>query len=202
MTKVIKVAAMCSTNGTDLQTIIPFLQSDKIQAKIELIFANTDCPAIEKAKKYGVKHMVLESKGRDSVDFHNEVIKIMHLYQIDLIVLVGYMKILPENFVKEFKNRIINVHPSLLPKYPGMDSLNDVLKAGETETGCTLHFVDQGVDSGPIIIQGRVPIEPGETHDSLKTKVQAKEMELYPKVIQWFVEDKIEINGKEVKIRN
>jgi phosphoribosylglycinamide formyltransferase 1 len=201
MPKVIKVAAMCSTNGTDLQTIVPFLQSGKISAKIELIFANTDCPAIEKAKKYGVKHIVVESKGRESVDFHNEVIKIMHLYQIDLIILVGYMKILPESFVKEFKNKIINVHPSLLPKYPGMDSLNDVLKAEETETGCTLHFVDEGVDSGPIIIQGRVQIEQGETHDSLKTKVQAKEMELYPKVIQWFVEDKIEINGKEVKIR-
>ena len=82
-----------------------------------------------------------------------------------------------------------------------MDSLNDVLKAGETETGCTLHFVDEGVDSGPIIVQGKVSIEPGETHDSLKTKVQAKEMELYPKVIEWFVEGKIEVNGKEVRIR-
>ena len=196
----IKVAAMCSTNGTDLQSIIPFLQSGKTDAKIEFVFANKECGAIEKAEKYGVKHFVIESKGKSSEEYHKEVKALMKMYEIDLIVLVGYMKILPASFVRAFENKILNVHPSLLPLYPGAHSVEDVLKAGEKETGCTIHFVDEGVDSGPIIAQEKVVIEEGETVDSLKAKVQAKEMELYPKVIQWFAEGKIKVTDGKVEM--
>jgi phosphoribosylglycinamide formyltransferase-1 len=189
-----KIAFFASTRGTNLQSLIEARDAGSMQAEISCLITNkADCGAVEKARAAGIPVHVIDGKGKPREETDKEAMKIMEYYNVDLIVLGGYMRIFSYPFVQKYRNRIINIHPSLLPKYPGMDL--DVHKAvidgGETESGMTIHFVDEGMDTGPIILQKSVPVAPGETPDSLKAKVQELEKNWYPKVVQMFAEGKI-----------
>lgn len=189
--KTFRIAVLASTNGTDLQAIIDEMKAGKMPG-IELasvISNKKDCYALQRAKEQGYKTVFIDPKGKTPEEFDREIAKVLEVEKVDLIVLVGYMKILTATFVKTFAHRIINVHPSLIPKYSGKDFYGEnvheaVLKAGEKETGMTIHYVDEGVDTGAIILQKTCAVSASDTPKTLKEKVQALEKKWYPEVIR------------------
>ena len=186
-----RIAVLASTNGTDLQAIIDEMKAGKMPGiELSVVISNKESAyALERAANQGYKTVFVNPKGKSRTEYDQEVAKILKQNQIDLVCLIGYMRILSPEFVRQFPRKIINVHPALMPKFsgPGFFGANvheEVLKAGETESGCTIHFVDEGVDTGEIIIQKKVQVEPNETAETLKNKVQAVEKLLYPEVIR------------------
>lgn len=195
-----RIAVLASTRGTDLQAIIDEIKARKMKG-IELVLVASDqkdCYALERAKEQGFKTAWIDPRGKRRTEFDAEMIRSLDQKQIDLVVLVGFMRILSPLFVNHFKHRILNVHPSLLPKYGGKGFLGDavhqaVLKSGDKVTGITIHFVDEGCDSGPIIHQVEVPVVPGDNVEMLRGKVQALEKKWYPEVIRWIAHGKITV---------
>lgn len=189
--KTYKLAALASTSGTDLQAIIDEMNAGKMLGiELAVVISNKkDCFALQRAREQGFKTVFVDPTDKTREAFDEEMKKILDEEKVDLIVLVGYMRILTTPFVRHFKNRIINIHPSLLPKFGGKDffgiSVHEaVIKSGDTETGMTIHFVDEGVDTGKIILQKKIAIEPGDTPETLKAKVQELEKKWYPEVIR------------------
>lgn len=183
-----KIAVLASTSGTDLQAIIDEMKADKMEGvELVLVASNKECKAIERAKEQGYETFVAPKQNRDL-----ELRKVLLNKKVDLICLVGYMRILDADFVKEFEGKIINVHPAIdMKKYAGPGAMNlnvhkAVLKNNEKESGCTIHYVTEGVDEGPVIAQADVVVSEDETPESLKIKVQAQEKLLYPEVIRRF----------------
>lgn len=182
------IAVFASTRGTDFQAIIDALEAGNLPG-VDLKFLLTnkkDCGAVEKAKKHGIKVVFVDPKGKTREEYDRELVAICLREKIDLICLVGWMRILSPIFVRAFGGKIINVHPSLLPKYPGMDLdvHAEVLRNKEKETGMTIHFVTEDVDSGPILIQKSIPVLPDDTPESLKGRVQELERKYYPEAIR------------------
>ena len=176
-----KIAVLASTNGTDLGAIIEEMKAGLMEGiELSRVVSNVeDCGALQKARDFGVEAIFVGPDG-DLIEAVGDV---------DLVCLIGYMRILKPDFVKAYEGRIINVHPALLPKFggPGFYGANvhqSVLDAGETETGMTIHFVTEEVDGGPIFIQAKTSVEPGDTPDTLKDKVQALEKKWYPEAIR------------------
>ncbi|MFA6304841.1 MAG: phosphoribosylglycinamide formyltransferase [Patescibacteria group bacterium] len=188
----INLAVFASTKGTDLQAIIEARQKGELTG-IDLKFVlsdKKDCYALERARQANIKTYFIDPKGKTREEFDAECLQIAQEEKTDLILLIGYMRIITKVLIEPYKNKIINIHPSLLPKYPGMDLdvHDEVLKNKETETGCTLHFVTEEVDGGEIILQEKVAIGDNETPQSLKRKVQAKEKEVILKGLKLFTD--------------
>lgn len=187
-----KICVFASTNGTDLEAILDEMnKGDMPGIELSFVLVNKECGAAEKARKAGIPLFFVdpkdsEGKKKDREAYDWEIAAICAEYGVDLVVLVGWMRILSPWFVQQYPKRIVNVHPSLLPKYPGMDLdvHAEVIKNGEKETGMTIHYVDEGVDSGEIILQKRVEVADNETPESLKKKVQELEKKWYPEVIR------------------
>lgn len=195
MSKPFRIAVLASTKGTDLQAIIDEIKAGRLKGvELACVISNVkNCYALERTKSQGFKTHFVDPKEKSRVEFDREIVKILKDENVDLIVLVGYMRILSPYFVGEFKNKIINVHPALIPKYCGKNFFGAnvheaVLKAGERQTGMTIHFVEESVDTGRIIIQKTCPVLPEDTPDTLKDRVQTLEKEWYPKVIQMFAD--------------
>jgi len=195
MKKPFRIAVLASTKGTDLQAIIDEMKSGKMpDIELECVISNKkDAYALERASSQGYKAIYVNQKNRTREEFDEKVAELLEKYEVDLVVLVGYMRILSTPFVRKFKNRIINVHPALIPKFCGPSFFGanvheSVLKAGEKETGMTIHFVDEGCDTGQIILQKTCPVLPGDTPDTLKTRVQELEKKWYPEVIRMLAE--------------
>ena len=200
----LRIGILASTRATSAQGLIDAIADKKINAVISVLISNKkDAYALERAKKHSIKAVFIESKGKDREQYDKEIAEILDKNKVELILLIGYMRILSPWFVRKFKNRIINIHPSLLPKYAGamdMDVHAEVLKNKEKMTGATLHFVDENVDTGPIITQKKVKIQKNETVDSLKSKVQKAEQEIIIKAIGLFEKGKIKVENNKVKI--
>ena len=200
----LRLGVLASTKATDLQTVIDAISSKKLNAVISVVVSNKqDAYALERARKYNIKTVFIDSKGKDREQYDKEIARILDENNVDLILLIGYMKFLSPWFVNKYRNRIMNIHPSLLPAYAGgmdKDVHAEVLKNKEKVTGATLHFVDEGADTGPIIMQKQVTIDENETVDSLKEKVQKAEQEIILKAIDLFGKGKIKIEGKKVRI--
>lgn len=186
-----------STRGTDMQAIIDAIKNGELDAKIEIVISNKpDAYILERARQNGIEAVYVGIK-KDGVKkmrqgFDAKVLKILEQKPVDLVLLIGYMRILSPLFIQKFKGRIFNVHPSLLPAFAGgmdMDVHAEVLKAGVRETGCTVHIVDEGVDTGPVVIQKKCPVEAEETAETLKAKVQALEGEALIEAIKFFKYD-------------
>ncbi len=194
------IAVLASTKGTDLQAIIDEIKAEKmagINLKI-VISDKKNSYALKRAKIQGFKTAFVNPKNKTRKEFDLEMIKILEKEKIDLVVLVGFMRILSSVFTKKFKNKIINVHPSLIPKFCGKDAFGKsvheaVLAAGEEETGMTIHYVDEGVDTGKIILQKKCKIETGETPKTLKEKVQELEKKWYPEVIRELAKESLNL---------
>ncbi len=191
-----KIAVLASTNGTDFQAIVDEIQAGTLKnVEIVGLFTNrAKCGAVAKAEKAGIPVFAFKAKGKSREIFDTEMIEKLKELKVDLVVLVGYMRILSDKFVQAFPNQIINVHPSLLPKFAGgMDSNvhEEVLKSGEKETGMTIHLVNEELDGGKILCQKSCPVLPDDTPETLKKRVQNLEKKWYPRVIQDFADGKL-----------
>lgn len=195
-----KLAVLCSGRGTDLQSIIDAIKAGTLQAEISIVI--TDKPnvkALERAEIAGIKNICIDRKLFDNrADFEAELLK--NLAEIDLVVLAGFMRILSPEFVRKFTGRLMNIHPSLLPSFKGAHAHRDALEYGVKVSGCTVHFVDEGTDSGPIILQAAVEVKDDDTEETLSARILEQEHIIYPKAIQLFVEGKLKIEGRHVKI--
>ncbi|MEK6891549.1 MAG: phosphoribosylglycinamide formyltransferase [Nanoarchaeota archaeon] len=201
----LKIGVLASTRATDLQAVIDAINSKKINAEISVVISNKkDSYALERAKNNNINSVFVEQKNRSREEFDREVAKILDENKVILILLIGYMRYLSPWFVSKHRNKIMNIHPSLLPKYAGGMDKNVhelVLKNKEKITGATLHFVDEGADTGPIILQKEVRIDENETVGSLKEKVQKAEQEIIVKAVDLFEKGKIKVEKNKVIIK-
>ncbi len=187
------IVVLISGNGSNLQAIIEHIYERKIPAKITAVFSNrADAYGLERAKQSDISANFIDHKAfdcRDSYDAHmrQEIDK----YSPDLIVLAGFMRILSANFVQHFQGRMLNIHPSLLPKYKGLHTHQRAIDEGDTEHGASVHFVTPDLDGGPVVLQSKVPIFPEQTTDELSQRVQEQERQMYPLVIKWFCQDRL-----------
>lgn len=202
----LRLGILASTRATDMQVIIGAIETKELNAVISVVISNKkDAFALERARNYGIKAIFVEDKNKAREDYDKEIAKVLDENKADLILCIGYMRIMGPWFVNRYKNKIMNIHPSLLPEFGGgmdLDVHAEVLKAGKKTTGCTLHFVDEGVDAGPIIMQKAVQIEKNETVGSLKEKVQKAEQEVLLKAIDLYSRGKIKVKGRKVVIKD
>jgi|TARA_B110000495_G_C22918216_1_gene536403 phosphoribosylglycinamide formyltransferase-1 len=184
----IKLGVIGSTKGTDLCAIFDAIKTGELNAQASVVMSNLKSAYIlERAKKHNVPAVFISHKGKSREAFDAEITSLLKEYNVDLVLLIGFMRILSAEFCREWRDRLLNVHPSLLPKYAGGMDTNvhkDVLNNGETETGCTIHYVTDALDGGPILIQKKCNVEPDETVETLKTKVQKLEGEAFIEAIQ------------------
>lgn len=200
----LKIGVLASTRGTDLQAIIDEIEEGKLDAEISVVISNKkDAYALERAKNHGIEAIYVDSEGKSRSEYDREVMDILEEKDVDVIALIGYMRLLGPEFVNEYRNRIMNVHPSLLPAFAGGMDKNvhqTILEHGVKVTGCTIHFVEEEADNGPIILQEAVYIDEDETVDSLKEKVQAAEKRLYPEALRLFGQGRLKVEDGRVKI--
>ena len=184
----IKLGVLGSTNGTDLRTIFDAIGSGELNAEVSVVLSNQkNAYILERAENHSVPAMFISHKEKSREEFDYEMTSILKNHNVDLLLLIGFMRILSAEFCREWQDRLLNVHPSLLPKYAGGMDTNvheEILKNGDTETGCTIHFVTDEVDGGPILIQKKCNVEAGDTVETLKTKVQELEGRAFIEAIQ------------------
>jgi phosphoribosylglycinamide formyltransferase-1 len=200
--KKLPIAVFVSGRGTNLQSIIDAIESGKLDAEIKLVISNrSKAYALERCKKHNIPFEVIPSKKfSSSEDWGEALINTVKKSGAELIVLAGFMKIVPENFIKAFENRIINIHPSLLPAFKGLDAQKQAYDYGVKLTGCSVHLVTPELDAGPIIAQAVVPVLPNDTAETLANRILQYEHRIYPQVIQWFAEGRIKIENEHVTV--
>ena len=184
----IKLGVIGSTNGTDLQFILDAIGSGKLNAEVSVVLSNQkNAYILERAENHNVLAVFISHKGKSREKFDAEVTAVLQEHGVSLVLLIGFMRILSAKFCRRWQDRLLNVHPSLLPKYGGGMDTNvheEVLKNGDKETGCTIHFVTEEVDKGPILIQKKCKVEANDTVKTLKAKVQKLEGEAFKEAIQ------------------
>ena len=192
-----RVAVFASGSGTNLQAII---DADIQTIEIAVVFTNNpDAYAIERAKKHNIQVEIIDHKNyKTREEYEKHIIDVLDPYKLNLIVLAGFMRILSTVFVRAYKNKIVNIHPALLPSFPGINAVRQALEYGVKYTGVTVHFVDEGVDTGPIILQSVVEIEDEDTEDTLLEKIHEVEHRIYPKAIELISSGEIEVIGRRV----
>lgn len=199
MNKKTRVGVFVSGSGSNLQALI-----DAKIPSVEIVVVvsnNPDAYAIERAKKNKIPVEVIDHRNYSSrEDFEREIQKRLDQYKVDLIALAGFMRILTPLFIRNYKNRIMNLHPALLPSFPGTNAVKQALMYGVKFTGCTVHFVDEGVDTGPIILQAVVPINDTDTEESLLERIHKEEHRIYPEAVRLFGEGKLRIEGRRVLV--
>lgn len=185
-----KIAVLISGTGNNLQAIIDACQTGTIPAEIVCVISNKpDAFGLERAKSAGIFSRVFErSAFADNAAMDKAIGDELAQRGVDLIVLAGYMKILTPAFTRRFAGKILNIHPSLLPKYPGLHTYQRALEAGDREHGTTVHFVNEEVDGGAIVLQAKVPIFPEDTAEDIEARTREQEYRIYPMVVKWFVE--------------
>lgn len=196
----VNIAVLCSGSGTNLQAIIDNVRSGYIPAKIALVLSdNKNAFALERAEKAGIETLALnpeDYKARE--DFDKELIKNLKKRNVELVVLAGFMRLLSSYFIAEYKNRIMNIHPALLPSFKGTHGIKDALRYGVKVTGPTVHFVDERLDHGPIIAQKCVEVADNDTEETLLGRVHKEEHKIYSEAIKLFVEGKLKLKGRKV----
>jgi phosphoribosylglycinamide formyltransferase-1 len=198
----VNIAVLCSGSGTNLQSIIDNIKSGSIPAKIALVLSDKkDAFALERAKKAGIETVVLNPRDyKTREDFDREMVKHLKKRSIELVVLAGFMRLLSPYLIKEYRNRIMNIHPALLPSFKGTHGIRDALDYGVKVTGATVHFVDEHLDNGPVILQGCVEIKEGDTEEALLERVHNVERRIYPEAVKLFAEGRLKIEGRKVRV--
>lgn len=197
------IAVLVSGNGTNFQAIVDALEAGLItNASIACLISNRrDAFALERAKKHGIPGFVLEHKGfGNRKEYDTALVALLREQKADLVVLAGFMRILSPVMVEAFPNAIMNIHPALLPSFPGLDAQKQALDYGVRYTGCTVHFVDCGTDTGPVILQAVVPVLADDTEESLSARIHDEEHRIYPEAVQLFCNDQLKIKGRQVVI--
>ncbi len=198
----LKIAILASGSGTNAQAIFDKIAAGTLHAQVELVIANRPkAPVLERAQKAGVPTLMLDhTTYPDRETFDQALVDALKQTQTELIVLAGYMRLLTSRFLEAFPGRIINLHPAILPAFPGVHGGADAQAWGVKITGCTVHFVDELVDHGEVIVQAAVPAHPGEPLETLMQRIHALEHRIYPQAIQWFAEKRVQRHNRQVHI--
>jgi len=199
----INIGVLVSGRGTNLQSIIDAIREGKIEGRISIVISdNRKAFALKRAEKSNIETRYIDFKSfKNREDYDKKIVEYLKEKNVDLVVLAGYMRILSPYFIKMYKNRIMNIHPALLPSFPGLHAQRQAVEYGVKVSGCTVHFVDEGVDSGPIILQKAVEVEDGDTEESLAERILKEEHQIYPRAIQLFSEGRLVIKGRKVYIK-
>jgi phosphoribosylglycinamide formyltransferase-1 len=203
MTAPKKLGILLSGRGSNFEAIADSIQAGRLRAEIAIVISNrADAPGLEAAKRRGLNAVLIASKGRVREEHDADVIAALHHAQVDLICLAGYMRLLSPHFIQAFPNRIVNIHPSLLPAFPGMDAQKQALEYGAKVTGCTVHFVDEHLDNGPIILQKTVPVLDEDDVHTLSARILEQEHAAYSEAIGLLLSGEVEIQGRAVVKRH
>jgi phosphoribosylglycinamide formyltransferase-1 len=195
------IGVLISGRGSNLQAIIDACARGDITGRIAVVISNKpDAYGLERARKAGIEAMVIPSKGRERTDFERELSEALESRCVELVCLAGFMRVLSPYFVRRFKHRIMNIHPALLPSFPGEDAQGQAFSYGVKVAGCTVHFVDEGVDTGQVIVQTPVEVREDDTADTLSARILEQEHRAYPRAIQLFAEGRLQINGRKVRV--
>ncbi len=204
----LRLGVLVSGRGSNLQAIIDEIEAGTLKADVAVVISNKQrVPALERAKRHGLPTVFLDPQSvADASDprhaYDRKLLETLQDYRVQLVVLAGYMKIVTSLFIDAYASRIMNIHPSLLPSFPGLHAQRQALEHGAKVSGCTVHFVTEGMDTGPIILQQAVPVEEGDTAETLSERILKEEHRLLPRAIRLFAEGRLTVEGRVVHIRN
>lgn len=194
-----KIGILLSGRGSNFEAIADSVKSGRLHAEIAIVISNrADAPGLESAKGRGLNAQLIPSKGRAREEHDADVVSALKEAQVDLVCLAGYMRLLSPDFIRAFPNRIVNIHPSLLPAFPGMDAQKQALEYGVKVTGCTVHFVDEHLDHGPIILQKTVPVFDGDDVPTLSARILEQEHAAYSEAIELVLSGEVEVRERRV----
>lgn len=204
MKKKVNIGVLISGSGSNLQAIIDNTEKSILDADIKVIISNNpDAYALERAKRHNIPAVVIEhSDFEDREDFDRKMIDILGSYSVELVIMAGFMRVLSPAFLKAFPMRIMNIHPAILPSFPGLHAQERAFEYGVKFSGCSVHFADDGVDTGPVIIQAVVPVHYDDTEETLSERILKEEHRIYSQAIQLYAEGKLEVVGRKVRINN
>jgi len=194
-----KWGILLSGRGSNFEAIARNIQAGKIPAEIAVVISNReDALGLARAKQMGLTTRFIPSKGKEREAFDREVVAVLRQFQVDLVCLAGFMRILSPYFIREFCGRVLNIHPALLPAFPGEEAQRQALEHGVKFTGCTVHLVDEGVDTGPIVCQAVVPVLDDDTVEILSARILQEEHRIYSEAICLLLEDRVRVEGRRV----
>lgn len=196
----LRLGVLASGRGSNLQAIINASETGQIDAMVVVVISDVaEAYALERARTHGIDTAVVDPRVYNThEDFDAAVIDLLRKHEVKLVCLAGFMRLLSPHLIREYRNRIMNIHPALLPAFPGLHAQRRALQYGLKFSGCSVHFVDEGVDTGPIIIQAVVPVLDDDTEEVLSARILAYEHQIYPRAIQLFAEGRLEIRGRRV----
>jgi phosphoribosylglycinamide formyltransferase-1 len=195
-----RIGVLLSGRGSNFEALADSVAAGRLPgAEIAVVVSNREgAPGIAKAKERGIATRVIPSKGLEREVYDRQVVAVLHEHKADLVCLAGYMRLLSPFFVASFPNRILNIHPSLLPSFPGLESQRQALEYGVKFAGCTVHFVDENLDAGPIVLQAAVPVRDDDTEETLASRILAEEHRIYTEAVRIVLEGKYKIVGRRV----
>ncbi len=200
----LRIGVLASGRGSNLQAIIDASEKGDIPAQVVVVLSDTpQAYALERARRHGIDTVVVERAHYPSrEDCDRAMADLLKKYDVSLVCLAGFMRLLTPAFVAQFRSRIMNIHPALLPSFPGLHAHRKALEYGVKFSGCTVHFVDEGADTGPIILQAVVPVFADDTEESLSERILRYEHQIYPRAIRLFAEGRLEVQGRRVVVRD
>jgi phosphoribosylglycinamide formyltransferase 1 len=194
-----RLGILLSGRGSNFEAIADHIQAGDLKAEIAVVLSNVhQAPGLLKAQQRGLETAYLSSKGLNREEYDQQIVKVLQEKHVDLVCLAGFMRLLSPLFVQAFPNRILNIHPSLLPAFPGLEAQRQALEYGVRYSGCTVHFVDEGLDSGPIILQSVVPVLDTDTEESLASRILKEEHRTYSQAIQLVLDGQWHMVGRRV----
>ena len=198
-----QIGVLLSGRGSNFEALADSVAAGRIpNAEIAIVISNREnAPGLEKARAMGIEARAIPSKGLEREAYDKLVVAALQEKNVDLVCLAGYMRLLSPHFVAAFRNRILNIHPSLLPAFPGLEAQRQALEHGAKFSGCTVHFVDENLDAGPIVLQAAVPIEDGDTPESLSERILREEHRLYSEAVRIVLEGRYRIEGRRVLLK-
>jgi len=196
----VNLGVLVSGRGSNLQAIIDHIEAGRLNAKIKIVISNVSGVfALERAKKHRIRSLVISHKEyKKREDFDQKLVEVLQAHEVELVILAGYMRILTSVLLKAFPMRVMNIHPSLLPSFPGTQVWQAEVDAGVKFAGCTVHFVEEGTDTGPIIIQAVVPVYDEDTAETLNARILKQEHKIFSQAIQLYAEGRLEVQGRRV----
>ncbi len=195
----VKLGVLVSGSGSNLQAIIDNIEGGRLDARIQILVSNlAGVYALERARKHGIPFLVLSHKGLKREEFDQKLVEVLRAHDVELVVLAGFMRIITPVLLRAFPMRVMNIHPALLPAFPGTHVWQAEVDYGVKFAGCTVHFVDEGTDTGPIIMQAVVPVYDEDTADTLNARILRQEHKIYSQAIQLYAAGKIKIQGRRV----
>jgi len=198
----VRLGILISGRGSNFEAISNQIAQRKLDAEIAIVISNrASAPGLEIARQRGIPMRVIPSQGLEREAYDKLLIDELRTHEVELVCLAGFMRLLSADFVRAFSNRVLNIHPSLLPAFPGLDAQRQALDHGVKITRCTVHFVDEFLDSGPIVVQAAVPVLDDDTVEALSARILKQEHLIYPKAIQYMADGRITIDGRRVRIR-